>query len=212
MDIPPITASEARGNSRPVTAGEFQRLALEGRDRLRAIQSADWSTQGLDANWDELKQTLYAKVQEPWSGATVDPRTGTEVPQGADRYALSITPDTLSISEHATRAEFDAAMDIARGKYAAELARGGTYLGVFHDDYHARIDIDPVTIVDTPDDAEKIGAYTHAIGGAYHFATGTGHFPPHVRDLFRTVPCFASPATFRWPVMDNLISALRGVG
>jgi hypothetical protein len=68
----------------------------------------------------------------------------------------------------------------ASGRYAAELARGGTYLGVFHDDDNARIDIDPVTIVATADDAEKIGAYTHAIGGAYHFATGNGHFPPHV--------------------------------
>jgi hypothetical protein len=180
---PPITASEARGNSRPVTAGEFQRLALEGRDRLRAVQSADWSTNGLDANWDEIKRTVYAEVQKPWGGATIDPRTGRELPQGADLYALSTKPDgmdTTSVGEHATRAEFDEAMDIARGKYGRELARGGAYLGIFHDDDNARIDIDPVTIVATPDDVESIGAYTHAIGGAYHFATGNGYFPPHV--------------------------------
>jgi hypothetical protein len=73
-------------------------------------------------------------------------------------------------------------MDIARGKYARALARGGTYLGIFHDDDNARIDIDPVTIVATPRDVESIGACTHAIGGAYHFATGNGYFPPHVPD------------------------------
>jgi len=178
--ISPITAGEARGNSRPVTAAEFQRLALEGRDKLNEIQSADWSTRGLDAKWDEIKRTLYAQVSKPWGGATIDPRTGGELPQGADVYALSVNRETMSIRERATWQEFDAAMDTARGRYAAELARGGTYLGVFHDDDNARIDIDPVTIVATSDDAEKIGAYTHAIGGAYHFATGNGHFPPHV--------------------------------
>jgi hypothetical protein len=183
MTIPPITASEARGNSRPVTGAEFQRLALEGRDKLLAIQSsADWSAGGLDAHWDEIKRIAYAEVSKPWGGATFDPRTGTELPQGPDRYALSITLDTMSVAEHATRAEFDGAMDSARVKYAAELARSGTYFGVFHDDYHNRIDIDPVTVVDSPGDAERIGAYTHAIGGAYHFASGNGHFPPHVTD------------------------------
>jgi hypothetical protein len=182
MIISPITEGEARGNSRPVTAAEFQRLALEGRDKLNEIQAGDWSTRGLDANWDEIKRTLYTEVGKAWGGATIDPRTGSELPQGADVYALSITRETMSIGEQATWEEFDAAMDTARGQYAAELVRGGTYLGVFHDDYHNRIDIDPVTIVATSDDAEKIGAYTHAIGGAYHFATGNGLFPPHVTE------------------------------
>lgn len=179
----PITASEARGNSRPVTAEEFQRLALEGRDRLHMIQSADWSTRGLDANWYAIKRAVYAEVQKPWGGATIDPRTGRELPQGADLYALSTKPDgmdTTSVAEHAAWAEFSEAMDIARCKYARELSRGGTYLGIFHDDDNARIDIDPVTIVATPGDVESIGAYTHAIGGAYHFATGDGYFPPHI--------------------------------
>ena len=183
--IPPVTAREARGNSRPVTAREFQRLAIAGRDRLRAIQSARWSTRGLDANWDAIRRTVYAEVQKPWGGATIDPRTGGEIPQGADLYALSTKPngmDTTSVAEHATPAEFDEAMNIARAKYARELARGGTYLGIFHDDDNARIDIDPVTIVATQADAENIGAYTHAVGGAYHFATGNGCFPPHVTE------------------------------
>jgi hypothetical protein len=180
MIIPPITASEARGDSRPVSAADFQRLALEGRDMLRVIQSGPWSTHGLDTCWAEIKVILYAAVRQPWGGATIDPRTGSELPQGPDLYALSVTTDTVSIAEFVTWAEFDAAMDAARGKYAPELGRSGTYLGVFHDDENARIDIDPVTVVATPDDAERIGAYTHAIGGAYHFATGNGHFPPHV--------------------------------
>jgi hypothetical protein len=178
--VPPITSREARGNSRPVTAAEFQRLALEGRDRLLVIRSALWSTHGLDACWDEIKRALYATVQKPWGGATVDPRTGIELPQGPDLYAVSVTLDTISVGARATWAEFDAVMDIARSKYGFELGRSGIYLGIFHDDDHARIDIDPVTVVATAEDAERIGAYMHAIGGAYHFATGNGHFPPHV--------------------------------
>jgi hypothetical protein len=183
--VPPITAGEARGNSRAVSAAEFQELARKGREKLRAIQSADWWTKGLDTNWDEIKRMVYAEVQKPWGGVTIDPRSGRALAQGADLYALTANPgkiDRVSIGEHATWDEFAEVMDTARGKYAGELTRGGTYLGIFHDDLHNRIDFDPVTIVATPADVESIGAYTHAIGGAYHFATGNGYFPPHVTD------------------------------
>jgi hypothetical protein len=43
-----------------------------------------------------------------------------------------------------------------------------------------RIDIDPVTVLDTLQEVETIGAWTHAIGGAYGFASGDGFWPPHV--------------------------------
>src|ERR1035441_3060405 len=35
----PISESEARGNSRAVSAGEFQKLASDGQQRLAALQS-----------------------------------------------------------------------------------------------------------------------------------------------------------------------------
>lgn len=175
----------ARGNSRAVSPDEFQQVAAEGRGRLRAIQQAPWSTSGLDADWTGVKARAYAEAQKPWGGATVDPRTGRALPQGADKYAMSIKPaglDTTSVSEHASAAEFGQAMDIAKAKYARQLAKGGSYLGIFHDDDLNRIDIDPVTVLDNLNEVETIGAYTHAVGGAYHFASGDGFWPPHVPD------------------------------
>lgn len=179
----PIGDEGARGNSKPVTADEFQRYAARGQSRLRAIQQAPWSTGGLDANWARIKAETYAKVRQSWGGATIDPRTGRALPDGADKFAMSIKPtglDTTSIPESATPAEFSQAMDIARSKYGRQLSKGGSYLGVFHDDDLNRIDIDPVTVLDNLDDVESIGAYTHAIGGAYRFSDGNGYWPPHV--------------------------------
>jgi hypothetical protein len=179
----PIGLEGARGNSRAVSEDEFQRIAAEGKTRLAAIQGAPWNTSGLDANWDGIKARTYGEVQKPWGGATVDPRTGEDLPQGADKFAMSIKPsglDTTSIDEHASLAEFDQAMDVAKAKYGNQLAKGGSYLGIFHDDDLNRIDIDPVTVLDTQEEVETVGAFTHAIGGAYHFASGDGYWPPHV--------------------------------
>jgi hypothetical protein len=179
----PIGEEGARGNSRAVSHGEFQQIAARGRDRLRAIQGAPWSTDGLSHNWDQIKQRTYSEVQKSWGGATVDPRTGEDLPQGADKYAMSVKPtglDTTSVPEHASQAEFSQAMDIAKDKYGRQLAKGGSYLGIFHDDDLNRIDIDPVTVLDNLSDVESVGAYTHAIGGAYHFKSGDGFWPPHV--------------------------------
>lgn len=179
----PIGMEGARGNSREVSHDEFQRLAAEGRDRLRAIQGSPWSTDGIHRNWGAIKQRTWNEVQKPWGGATIDPRTGDDLPQGADKFAMSIKPtglDTTSISEHSSRAAFSQAMDIALSKYGKQLSKGGSYLGVFHDDDLGRIDIDPVTVLDSLREVETIGAYTHAIGGAYRFSDGNGYWPPHV--------------------------------
>jgi len=179
----PIGMEGARGNSRAVSHDEFQRAAAEGRDRLHAIQGAPWNTRGLDADWAGIKARTYAEVRKPWGGATVDPRTGKDLPQGADKYAMSVKPsglDTTSISEHASAREFGEAMDVAKAKYGNQLAKGGSYLGIFHDDDLGRIDIDPVTVLDSLQEVETIGAWTHAIGGAYGFASGDGFWPPHV--------------------------------
>jgi hypothetical protein len=179
----PIGMEGARGNSRAVSHDEFQKAAAEGRDRLHAIQTAPWNTRGLDADWAGIKTRIYAEVRKPWGGATVDPRTGKDLPQGADKYAMSIKPsglDTTSIGEHASAREFGEAMDVAKAKYGNQLAKGGSYLGIFHDDDLGRIDIDPVTVLDSLQEVETIGAWTHAIGGAYGFASGDGFWPPHV--------------------------------
>jgi hypothetical protein len=180
---PPITKAEARDGARPVSAAEFQRLAREGLTQLGTMAAARQPATGLGAHWDTIKSGTYTKVITPWGGATIDPRTGTALPDGADKYALTVKPqgmDKVSVPEGATAAEFGAAMDTARERFRAELEKGSRYLGVFHDDDEGRIDIDPVVVVDSLHEVETIGAYTHAIGGAYHFKSGDGFWPPYV--------------------------------
>ena len=180
----PINASEARGDSRPVSADEFQRLARIGRAQLDEF-AANSQPIGLDENWDEIRQRAFVEAQKSWGGATIDARTGEFLPDGADKYALTVKDngvDTVSVPEDASREQFDAAMDQAKAKFRTVLERQNHYLGVFHDDDLDRIDFDPVTVVDNLADVHTIGAATRAIGGAYHFADGNGYWPPHVAD------------------------------
>ena len=88
----------------------------------------------------------------------------------------------MSVSENATREEFDAAMDVAKEKFRPILEREGHHLGVFHDDVHERIDIDPVIVTPNRADVDTIGAASHSIGGAYNFRDGNGYWPPHVAE------------------------------
>jgi hypothetical protein len=180
----PITAAEARGNSRPVSYDEFQELAAKGLNQL-AMLNAPHPLTGLDQHWDEIKAKTYVKVQESWGGATIDAHTGQALETDVNAYALTVRPQNMtdiSVPEHASEAEFNAAMDRAVATYRDELLKGHRYLGVFHDDDEHRIDIDPVLVVGTLDEVEAIGSYTHAIGGAYNFADGNGYWPPHVAE------------------------------
>ena len=182
---PPITAAEARGNSRPVSAHEFQRLAAQGLSQIAAMAWNRRPVTELDRWWPQVKADSFRKCQEPWGGATVDSHTATPLQTDADKYALSVKPqgmDKVSVPEDASQAQFEAAMDRALKQYRPELEKGSHYLGIFHDDDNHRIDIDPVVVVDTVGEVETIGAYSHAVGGAYHFRSGDGFFPPHVDD------------------------------
>ena len=183
-EFEPITADEARGNSRPVTSDEFQRLAAIGQQQIEEM-AADTQPIGLDENWTEIQQGAFDAAQESWGGATIDARTGEFLASDADRYALTVKDpgfETVSVPEGASKAEFEAAMTEARDKFRPILERRDHYLGVFHDDDLGRIDFDPVTVVDTLEQVETIGAATRAIGGAYNFADGNGYWPPHVDD------------------------------
>jgi hypothetical protein len=183
--FPHITAAEARGDSKPVSAAEFQALAQKGQEKLDRLASNASPAKGLDDNWDSVKSSAYDEATQSWGGATIDAHTGVPVAQGANRFALTIKDkgkETVSIPEGASREEFDAAMEIARERFRPILEREGSHLGVFHDDDLKRIDIDPVLVVDTLDDVHTIGAATRAIGGAYNFADGNGYWPPHVAE------------------------------
>jgi len=180
---PPITKAEARDEARAVSADEFQSLAREGLNKIGVLNAQRQPIRGLDDNWDKIKSGAWGEVQKSWGGATYDAKTGAPLPQGANRYALTVKPrdmETASVPESATEAEFMAAMDRAREQFRGELEKGQRYLGVFHDDETGRIDIDPVLVVDSMHDVETIGSYSHAIGGAYNFADGNGYWPPYV--------------------------------
>jgi hypothetical protein len=182
---PIITPAEARGDSRPVSRAEFQRLASRGEEQLAAFKKNSSPTTGLDQNWDSLKASSFKEVQSEWGGATIDSHTGQPLPQGTNQYALTVKDrgvDTVSIPIGASRQEFDAAMDTARERFGDILQREQHHLGVFRDDDVGRIDFDPVLVVKNRADVDTIGAATRAIGGAYNFSDGNGYWPPHVAE------------------------------
>lgn len=182
---PIITASEARGDSKPVSHAEFQRLAGIGQEKLDRFKANSSPITGLEQNWSAVKTSAHSEALKEWGGATIDAHTGQALPQGVNKYAMTIKDkgmETVSIREGATRAEFETAMNVALERFRPILEREGSHLGVFHDDDLGRIDIDPVLVVDRLEDVHTIGAATRAIGGAYNFADGNGYWPPHVAE------------------------------
>lgn len=179
-----LSSGDAR-RSRAVSSTEFQSIAKRGEVKMRVLSQASSKPSGLDDNFDAIADHAYAEAQKDWGGVTVDTHTGHEVRPDADAYAITTrNPGTsaIAISEKASKAEFHDALKKARIQHAQELSRKGAHLGVFHDNDKGTIDIDPVTVVNSLKDVEEIGAYTHAVGGAYHFKSGNGYWPPHVKD------------------------------
>jgi hypothetical protein len=181
----PITADEARGDSRPVSYAEFHDVATRGRDLLDQMEADRSAPAGLVGNWDSLKDSAWQEAQKPWGGMTIDAHSGEPLAADADKFALTVKPPGIapvSVPEDAGQQQFAAAMDEALVKFRSLLEQSGHYLAVFHDDDSHRIDIDPVVVTDSRDDAEAIGAYTHNTGGAYNFKDGSGYWPPHVQE------------------------------
>jgi len=184
-EYPMIGPEHARGNSRPVSRAEFQELARKGNQWIDKAKRDATPINALDQHWDEIKSRGWAEVSKSWGGATIDSHTAEFLPDGADKYALTVRPRHMvpvHLPETISRADFERAMDQAKEMFRPVLERQSFYLGLFHDDDLHQIDIDPVAVVDSPDLVEQVGAYTHAIGGAYHFATGNGYWPPHVAE------------------------------
>lgn len=142
-------------------------------------------TTGLDQNWDKLKKETWNEVQTEWGGATIDSHTGQALPQGANKFAITVKDkgvDTVSIPIDSTQEQFNAAMDAAKERFGGILEREQHHLGVFRDDDVGRIDFDPVLVIDSRADVDTIGAASRSIGGAYNFSDGNGYWPPHVVD------------------------------
>jgi len=184
--MPPIRKAEARGNSREVNDEEYAKLAAAGKAELDEKRKNTQSTEGLDKNWNDLLNQMYANTRKPWGGGTINPATGRDIKLTSGRevgpFALTVKDEgqhTVSVPIDAPQKEFNAAMLRAKKSFP-QLSGQDHYLGVFRDDDKGTIDIDPVLIVDTPEQVETIGAYTHASGGAFDYATGNGYFPPHL--------------------------------
>lgn len=180
----PIRESEARGDSRPVSHAEFQRIAGEGHALLAHMGTHQAGTRGLARRWDDVKGSAYESVQEPWGGVTVKASTGRALSTKANAYAVTVKrpgQDTVSVPIGASQEEFGAAMETARQQFH-QLGHRNHHLGVFRDEDEGRIDIDPVVVVRRKDQAHAIGAATRNVGGAYHFRSGNGTWPPHVKD------------------------------
>jgi hypothetical protein len=181
----PIRASEVAGtDSREVTPAEYRRLAADGAAQLAALEGRASPPEGLDRHLDALSAFAFDEARGPWGGTTIDAHTGEPWP-GAGGFAVTVKEPgqrSVTIPEEANPEWFRQAMDEARRRFDAQLHRAQHYLGVFHDDDARRIDFDPVLIVGSRAEVDAIGAYTHAVGGAYDFSTGNGVWPPHVAD------------------------------
>jgi 2'-5' RNA ligase len=182
-----ITPGEARGDSKKVTTQEFDDLADKGKQKYDSLLADKRQTTAFDDadKWATIRSGAYDAAQKKWGGQTLDPATGRAI-ERSKGFSLEVRAPgekQLSVSEDADEDTFNAMMDRAKEEYADKLQGSEVYLGVFRDDDNHRIDFDPVTIVGTEEEVDALGAYTHAVGGAYNFSTGNGHFPPHVASL-----------------------------
>lgn len=169
--------------TRAVTEEEFQTLAATGRTELARMRANASPPRGLDENWDTIVQRGYNETRQPWGGATVDAHTGRFLEEDADVFVVTVKPPgvkSVTVSPDASPDEFRASMDTARQRFSDELSYENHSLGIFHDEDLGRIDIDPVLVLPNAGLVDTIGAYTHAVGGAYNPRTGDGYWPPYV--------------------------------
>ena len=177
--------------TRAVTQEEWDALWDAGKRRIAEFQRESSPPIGLDDNWEAVKQQAYIAAQEEWGGMTMDTHTGVPLVGNEDLYALTVKDagqESVSVPIGATPEEFDQAMDRARKVFDAQFQRQQHYLGVFNNVDTGLVEIDPVLVVDNLDDVESIGAYTRAVGGAYHFSDGLGYWPPFVGDKNEEFP------------------------
>lgn len=101
-----------------------------------------------------------------WAGGTFN-RSFEEV-DPADGYAVAIRPRGAD----PIRVPFD------REAESVTISTRAPYVGVFADTGSRTVDVDPVAIVATRLEADALGVYCRATGGAYNFADGLGYWAP----------------------------------
>lgn len=173
---------------REVSPQEYQNLAAAGRAYVESAQASSTphvldTPETRQAAWDALHPT----DTNTWPGGTFDAHTGEPIPSdyNGDTYAVTAkvgNMKTITTPLNATPKQFDAAYTKALKAFAPILNSEGGHLGIFENHDTGVIEFDPVYHTQTVGDTEAVGAYTHAHGGAYNFATEYGYWIPHVRD------------------------------
>lgn len=126
-------------------------------------------------NETAAKKVSYARALLSWGGATVGMSDWELVPDGIHAYSVSLKlPEQkiVEIPENASWQEFSDAWDKAVCEYSSP------WLGIFHDDNQHVIQFDPVIVVGTTEEVDKLYRDGYPVeGGAYDFATGNGYWP-----------------------------------
>lgn len=181
-----LSTPDAR-RSRTVSNDEFQRIAGEGEQIHRRLASKTSEPTGLERNWEGIVSHAYEATRQPWGGVTVNSHTGKDINPRANRLAVTAKDpgmDSVHVHPSAGPDEFGHAMKQAKEQFHDVLSRAHHALGVFHDQDTGTIDIDPVYVTNRRrlGKVSRLGAFTGAAGGAYHFKSGLGYWPPHVED------------------------------
>lgn len=192
--FPPIYQSDLTaggvesGRAPKVSPEEFQESAGRGQKIVQMAQKTPAGTGGLDSNWDQIKSHAFNQSRNEWGGGTYSAKDGQPMKPDADAYALTArtgSQESVHVPIGASPEEFGSAMDKARQTFGGNFGQHATHLGVFHDADAGRIDIDPVMVTPSRQQAQDAGAYTRATGGAYHFQSGDGYWPPSISDELR---------------------------
>lgn len=125
-------------------------------------------------NLGVLVSRAFIATNASWGGYTIHWASFRSVAPYCDAYAVTvkeIDEETISIPADADFNIFERACMKACATFNA------SYLGVFHDDVKGTIDFDPVEVVATMAEVDKLALDHNVVGGAYHFATGNGYWP-----------------------------------
>jgi hypothetical protein len=173
--------------AREVTPEEFAQLAAQGKEKLAPRwENASEPEIASGEVLATLKTEAWDSVQEEWGGMTVDAHNA-QVIDPDEGFALTVKHpgmETVTVPIGASQEDFDAGMDEAMQRFGGDengpLWMDGAHLGVFRNEDTGTYDFDPVLVLDSVEEVEQVGAYTHGVGGAYSYADGLGYWPPYV--------------------------------
>lgn len=179
MDLSEISP-EGQGRSQPMSAEQFSAYAQKGQQTLDALKTPVKGAGVYTA--PGATEAAFQATRQPWGGATMRPGDFTAQATTPDQYAVSAkAPGQQSVTVPASvnQEQFSQAFSQAKQQFRPQL-RAGANLGAFHNANTGNVEFDPSHIVTGEETAKQVGAATNAVGGAYHFGSGQGVFPPHV--------------------------------